>query len=60
MVSNIKEMGRNRYCIYFRSKVMMQRALDEGLWSVMGESLILQRWSEGLTIEELDFTEVVF
>ena len=38
----------------------MQRALDDEQWSVMGGCLILQRWWERLTIEELNFTEVVF
>ena len=60
VVSSIREMGKNRYCILFRMEVMMQRALDEGLWSVMRGSLILQRWSEGLTVEELNFSKVIF
>ena len=43
VVSNIREMGRNRYCLSFKMKVMMQRALDDRPWSVMVGCLILQR-----------------
>ncbi|XWS60929.1 hypothetical protein CRYUN_Cryun07bG0080900 [Craigia yunnanensis] len=50
MVFNIRVMGMNRYSIAFRSKVLVQRAMEEGPWSVIGYTLILERWSEGLSI----------
>ncbi|XWS30913.1 hypothetical protein CRYUN_Cryun23aG0032100 [Craigia yunnanensis] len=60
VVTCLRELRVNRYCLSFNSEVLMQRALDDRPWSVMKGCLILQRWGEGLTIEELDFTKVVF
>ncbi|XWS24810.1 hypothetical protein CRYUN_Cryun27aG0016800 [Craigia yunnanensis] len=52
MVFSIREMGLNRYSIAFRLEVLIQRVMEEGPWSVMGYTLILERWSEGMSIEE--------
>ena len=60
VVYNIKEMGLNRYSISFRWEALMQRAMDDGPWSVMCCCLIIQRQSKEITIEELDLIKVVF
>ena len=57
---NISEIRMNRYSISFRIETVMERAMKDGLWSVMGCSLVLQRWSEGLMVEEVDLSEVYF
>ena len=41
VVPVIYEVGENRFGIAFKTKEMKERALEEGLWSVMGYSFVI-------------------
>ncbi|XWS08031.1 hypothetical protein CRYUN_Cryun41cG0042100 [Craigia yunnanensis] len=38
----------------------MERMLEEGPWSIMGNCLMLMRWLEGVLAEEIRFKEMIF
>ena len=56
----ICEVGVNQYGISFKTEDMMEKALDEGLWSIIGFSLTLKRWLKRVSMEDVEFKEIAF
>ncbi|TYI35353.1 hypothetical protein ES332_A03G070700v1 [Gossypium tomentosum] len=54
----IREVEGNIYAISFARERSYQRALAEGSWSVMGCSIQFQKWDEGDSILEMDFSSI--
>ena len=56
----IWEVGDNIYRISFKFEEILRRAMDEGPWSIMGNSMVLKRWVKGRAFKEVDFSVIEF
>ncbi|XP_039026959.1 kinesin-like protein KIN-14F [Hibiscus syriacus] len=56
----ITELSENTYLFTFKEARAAEQILEEGPWSVMGYCICLHRWQPGLTLEELDFSQVAY
>ncbi|KAK8705890.1 hypothetical protein V6N13_049476 [Hibiscus sabdariffa] len=56
----ITELSENTYLFTFKEARAAEQILEEGPWSVMGYCICLHRWQPGLTLEELDFSQVPY
>ena len=60
MAPCISVVRENMYDISFRTKEFMRRAIEEGLWLVMGCCLIVKHCPREDTEDEVDFSKVDF
>ncbi|XWS44553.1 hypothetical protein CRYUN_Cryun15aG0056100 [Craigia yunnanensis] len=56
----IYDVGVNQYGIFFKTEEIMERMLEEGPWSIMGNCLTLMKRLEGVSTEEIEFKEIPF
>ncbi|OMO83330.1 hypothetical protein COLO4_22586 [Corchorus olitorius] len=56
----VREVGDNMYGVSFRSEKEMNRANEEGPWSVMGNSMSFKKWTPGVVPSELQFKTINF
>ena len=54
------EVGDNMYGITFKSEDILNRAIEKGLWVIIGNYLVLKRWSKGMAMDEVDFSVIQF
>ena len=60
VASVIGEVGENKFGISVKTKVLMERVIKEGPWSIIGYCLALARWPKGASTEEVVFKGVEF
>ncbi|KAE8704287.1 hypothetical protein F3Y22_tig00110458pilonHSYRG00436 [Hibiscus syriacus] len=56
----VTELSENTYLFTFKEEREAEQILEEGPWSVMGYCICLHRWQPGLSLKELDFSQVAY
>ncbi|OMO83790.1 hypothetical protein CCACVL1_11176 [Corchorus capsularis] len=56
----VTELSENTYLFTFKEARAAEQILEDGPWSVMGYCICLHRWQPGLTLDELDFSQVAY